>query len=62
MKVKIGMFRMAHTWNSFFVCNSIPFEPSITITAESHATRVLYVSSEKSSCPGVSNMFIQNPS
>ena len=50
------------TLNSLIVCASTPFEPSITITAESAAIKVRYVSSEKSWCPGVSKMLIQYPS
>ena len=48
MNVKIGMSRSRQTLNSFLVCASTPFEASITITAESAAISVRYVSSEKS--------------
>ena len=48
MKVKIGMWRMTHTLNSFLVCASTPLEASMTMTAESAAISVRYVSSEKS--------------
>ena len=58
MNVKIGIPRIRQTLKSFNVCASIPFAPSITITALSTAIRVRYVSSEKSSCPGVSRMLI----
>lgn len=58
MNVKIGIPRIRQTLKSFNVCASIPFAPSITITALSTAIRVRYVSSEKSSCPGVSRILI----
>jgi hypothetical protein len=40
MKVKMGMWRMAQTLNSFRVWGSTPLAPSMTITAESAAMRV----------------------
>ena len=40
--------RITQTLKSLIVCASTPFEASITITAESAAIRVRYVSSEKS--------------
>ena len=58
MNVKIGIPRILQTLNNFNVCGSIPFAQSITITALSTAINVRYVSSEKSSCPGVSKIFI----
>ena len=61
IKVNIGMCFMTHTLNSFMVWASTPFEPSITITAESAAISVRYVSSEKSWCPGVSRIFMTLP-
>ena len=39
---------MTQTLNNFLVCASTPFDASITMTAESAAIRVRYVSSEKS--------------
>ena len=48
INVNIGICLITHTLNSFMVCDSTPFEASITMTAESAAIRVLYVSSEKS--------------
>ena len=48
MNVKIGICLIAQTLKSFLVCGSTPLPPSITITAESAAISVLYVSSEKS--------------
>ena len=62
IKVKIGILRITQTLNSFRVCASTPLLASITMTAESAAIRVRYVSSEKSWCPGVSRMLIQKPS
>ena len=62
IKVKIGIPLIRQTWNNFFVCGSIPLAESITMTAESTAIKVRYVSSEKSSCPGVSRILIQYPS
>ena len=53
---------MAQTLKSLRVCASTPLLPSMTITAESAAIRVRYVSSEKSWWPGVSRMFTQKPS
>ena len=58
IKVKIGMPLILHTLNNFNVWGSIPFAQSITITALSTAINVRYVSSEKSSCPGVSRILI----
>ncbi len=40
INVKIGIWRMVHTLNSFRVCASTPLEASITITAESAAISV----------------------
>ena len=47
-KVKIGIERMRQTWKSLIVCASTPFAASMSITAQSAATSVRYVSSEKS--------------
>ena len=58
MNVKIGIPRILQTLNNFNVCGSIPFAQSMTMTALSTAINVLYVSSEKSSCPGVSKILI----
>ena len=49
MKVVIGTSRRRQTSNSFRVCDSIPLAASSTITAESTAVSVRYVSSLKSS-------------
>ena len=49
MKVVIGTSRRRQTSNSFRVCDSIPFAASSTMTAESTAVSVRYVSSLKSS-------------
>ena len=62
MNVKIGIPRILQTSNNFFVCGSIPLALSMTITALSTAINVRYVSSEKSSCPGVSTILIWFPS
>ena len=51
----IGTLRRRQTSNSFRVCGSMPLAASITMTAESTAVSVRYVSSEKSSWPGVSS-------
>ena len=40
MKVKMGMWRRAHTRNSLRVCGSTPFAPSMTMTALSAAMSV----------------------
>ena len=48
MNVNMGIWRMAHILKSLRVCGSIPFAASMTITAESAAMSVRYVSSEKS--------------
>ena len=40
IKVKIGIWRMTQTLNSFRVWASTPFDPSMTMTAESAAIRV----------------------
>src|SRR5580704_1096937 len=62
MNVAIGTSRKRQTSNSLRVCVSMPFAASITITAESTAVSVRYVSSEKSSCPGVSSRLNTRPS
>ena len=62
INVKIGIPLILHTLKSLSVCGSIPFAQSITITALSTAINVRYVSSEKSSCPGVSNILTLIPS
>ena len=59
IKVIIGMCRITQTLNSFMVWFSTPLLPSITITAQSAAISVRYVSSEKSWCPGVSRILMQ---
>ena len=59
INVNIGIPLILQTWNNFFVWSSTPLAESITITALSAAIRVLYVSSLKSWCPGVSSIFIQ---
>ncbi len=51
----IGTDRNRQTSNSLRVCASIPRAASITMIAESTAVSVRYVSSLKSSCPGVSS-------
>ena len=48
IKVKMGISRITHTLKSFRVWASTPLAASMTITAESAAMRVRYVSSEKS--------------
>src|SRR3954447_501815 len=55
MKVTMGMSRRRQTSNNLRVCASMPLAASITMTAESAAVSVRYVSSEKSSWPGVSS-------
>ena len=40
INVKIGIWRIAQTLNSFRVCGSTPFAPSMTMTAESAAMSV----------------------
>src|SRR3546814_16156761 len=55
MKVTIGVSRSRQTSISLIVRASTPLAASITISAESNAVSVRYVSSEKSSCPGVSS-------
>src|SRR5699024_1145222 len=62
INVNTGMPRIFATLNSFNVCGSIPSAASITITALSTAINVRYVSSEKSSCPGVSRILTLYPS
>ena len=54
INVVIGISLNLQTSNNFFVWDSIPWAASKTITEESTAVNTLYVSSEKSSCPGVS--------
>src|SRR5580704_13079842 len=61
MNVAIGTSRKRQTSNSLRVCVSMPFAASITITAESTAVSVRYVSSEKSSWPGVSRKLNTRP-
>src|SRR5579883_2128520 len=61
MKVMIGMSRRRQISNSLRVRASIPLAASITITAESTAVSVRYVSSEKSSWPGVSSRLNTQP-
>ena len=53
---------MTQTLNNLIVCGSTPLEASMTMTAQSAAISVRYVSSEKSSCPGVSRILIHFPS
>src|SRR5450631_255699 len=53
-KVMMGVSRIRHTSMSLMVRSSTPLAQSITINAESTAVSVRYVSSEKSSWPGVS--------
>ena len=60
--MKIGIWRITQTLNNLIVCGSTPFDASMTMTAQSAAIRVRYVSSEKSSCPGVSKILIHFPS
>ncbi len=62
MKVVIGISRKRHTSNNLRVCRSIPLAASSTITALSTAESVRYVSSEKSSWPGVSKRLKVLPS
>src|SRR6202044_1449557 len=54
-KVMMGVSRSRHTSMSLMVRSSTPLAQSMTIKAESTAVSVRYVSSEKSSWPGVSN-------
>jgi hypothetical protein len=49
MKVMMGVSRRRHTSISRIVRSSTPFAQSMTISAESTADSVRYVSSEKSS-------------
>ena len=58
MNVIIGVFLMRQTSKSLIVCASTPFAASITMTAASTAVSTRYVSSEKSSWPGVSRRLI----
>ena len=58
MKLMIGVVRSRHTSMSLIVRASTPFAASMTISALSTAVRVRYVSSEKSSWPGVSSRLI----
>jgi hypothetical protein len=53
--VTIGVPRMRQTSNSLRVCASTPLAASISITAQSAAVSVRYVSSLKSWWPGVSS-------
>ena len=53
----MGVFLERQTSKSLIVCGSTPFDESIIIKAQSTAVKTLYVSSEKSLCPGVSNKF-----
>ncbi len=55
MNVRMGVLRRRQTLSSLMVCASTPLTESITMTAESTAVSVRYVSSEKSSWPGVSS-------
>src|SRR5947208_15682138 len=57
MKVKIGVSRKRQTSISLMVRSSTPLAQSMTMRAESTAVSVRYVSSEKSSWPGVSSRF-----
>ena len=57
MNVMTGVARRRQTSISFSVRASTPRATSMTISAESTAVSVRYVSSEKSSCPGVSRRF-----
>jgi hypothetical protein len=59
--VMIGVSRSRQTSSSLIVCASTPFAASITITAASTAVSTRYVSSEKSSWPGVSSRFTVCP-
>ena len=61
MKVMMGTSRKRQTSNNLRVCSSIPFAASITMTAESTAVRVRYVSSLKSAWPGVSKRLKVQP-
>src|SRR5690349_1276538 len=61
-KVMIGTLRRRHTSNSLRVCGSMPLAASITMIAESTAVSVRYVSSLKSSWPGVSSRLKTVPS
>ena len=58
----IGICLILQTSTSFSVCSSTPFATSITTITLSTAVSVLYVSSAKSLCPGVSKIFIFIPS
>ncbi len=60
-KLMIGVVRSRHTSMSLIVRASTPFAASMTINALSTAVSVRYVSSEKSSWPGVSNKLISAP-
>src|SRR5579871_510849 len=60
-KVMIGVSRSRQTSISLMVRSSTPFAQSMTISAESTAVSVRYVSSEKSSWPGVSSRFTARP-
>ena len=62
MKVMIGVSRSRQTSISLIVRSSTPFAQSMTISAESTAVSVRYVSSEKSSWPGVSSRLTMRPS
>ena len=62
INVKIGIWRITQTLNNLIVWASTPLEASMTMTAESAAIKVRYVSSEKSWCPGVSRMLMQKSS
>src|SRR5688572_18167447 len=61
MNVMMGVSRMRHTSISLMVRSSTPFAQSMTISALSTAVNVRYVSSEKSSCPGVSSRLMTAP-
>src|ERR1700722_533124 len=54
-KVMMGVSRKRHTSINLMVRSSTPLAQSMTINAESTAVSVRYVSSEKSSWPGVSS-------
>ena len=56
-----GVARILHTSINLLVCGSTPFTLSITRITLSTAVNVLYVSSAKSLCPGVSNRLIKLP-
>ena len=57
IKTITGVLRMEITSISLLVCSSTPFTLSTTSTTLSTAVNVLYVSSAKSSWPGVSKIF-----